>query len=262
MASSSERVATPIAQRVALITGGGKGIGAAIAQRLAARGMVVAVLGRDALSLARVAKETRGLAVEADVTDPEAMARAIERVEGTLGPIAVAVANAGIATSASLPSTDDATWDRIMAVNATAPFRLARTLLPKMALAGWGRFVFVASNAGLAGYGYTSAYCASKHAVVGLMRACASEYARTNVTINAVCPGFVDTEMAARAASTIAAKTGRAEADARRALEDLSPQRRLMTTTEVAHVVAMLVSDDARGVHGQAIAIDGAQTMR
>jgi len=261
MVSSSERVAA-VLPRVALVTGGGKGIGAAIAHQLAAQGSRVAVLGRDALSLARVARDIHGLAVEADVTDPSAMARAIERVESTLGPIAIAVANAGAAASASLPSTDDATWDRIMAVNATAPFRLARALLPKMASAGWGRFVFIASNAGLAGYSYTSAYCASKHAVVGLMRACAIEYARSNVTVNAVCPGFVDTEMASRAASVIAEKTNRPEADARRTLEDLSPQRRLMTTTEVAHVVAMLVSDNARGVHGQAIAIDGAQTMR
>ncbi len=263
MPSSSERLVAPSPpSRVALVTGGGKGIGAAIALRLAETGVRVAVLGRDALSLARVAKETRGFAVEADVTDPEAMARAIERVESALGPIGIAVANAGVSASASLPSTDDETWDCILAVNATAPFRLARALIPKMAAAGWGRFVFVASNAGLAGYAYTSAYCASKHAVVGLMRACAVEYARSNVTVNAVCPGFVDTEMASRAASVIAEKTKRSEADARQALEELSPQRRLMTTAEVAHVVAMLVSDDARGVHGQAIAIDGAQTMR
>jgi NAD(P)-dependent dehydrogenase (short-subunit alcohol dehydrogenase family) len=261
MVSSSERVAA-VLPRVALVTGGGKGIGAAIAHRLAAQGCRVAVLGRDALSLARVAREIHGLAVEADVTDAGALSRAIERVEGTLGPIAVAVANAGISASASLASTDDETWDRVMAVNATAPFRLARALLPKMAAAGWGRFVFVASNAGLQGYAYTSAYCASKHAVVGLMRACAVEYARANVTVNAVCPGFVDTEMATRAATVIAEKTKRSEADARHALEELSPQRRLMTTAEVAHVVGMLMSDDARGVHGQAIAIDGAQTMR
>lgn len=261
MISSSERVAA-VVPRVALVTGGGKGIGAAVAHRLAADKVLVAVLGRDALALARVARDVRGLAVEADVTDPEAMARAIERVESTLGPISIAVANAGVSASAPLTRTDDATWERLMAVNATAPFRLARALLPKMAAAGWGRFVFLASNAGLAGYAYTSAYCASKHAVVGLMRACAVEYARTNVTVNAVCPGFVDTEMASRAASVIAEKTQRPEVDARRALEDLSPQRRLMTTAEVAHVVAMLASEEARGVHGQAIAIDGAQTMR
>src|ERR1700722_13448279 len=140
MVSSSERVAA-IMPRVALVTGGGKGIGAAIAHRLAADGFRVAVLGRDALALARVAREIHGFAVEADVTDPEAMSRAIERVESTLGPIGVAVANAGVSASASLPSTDDATWERLMAVNATAPFRLARALLPKMATAGWGRFV-------------------------------------------------------------------------------------------------------------------------
>ena len=248
--------------RVALVTGGGKGIGEAIARKLAAGGARVAVLGRDAASLARVARDIDGLALEADVTDAAALALAIARVESSLGPIAIGVANAGITASAPLADTDDATWDRIMAVNATASFRLARALLPKMVAAGWGRMIFVASNAGLAGYAYTSAYCASKHAVVGLMRACALEVARANVTVNAVCPGFVDTEMASRAASVIAEKTKRSGDDARRALEQLSPQRRLMTTAEVAHVVAMLAGDDARGVHGQAIAIDGAQTMR
>jgi NAD(P)-dependent dehydrogenase (short-subunit alcohol dehydrogenase family) len=247
---------------VALVTGGGKGIGAGIARKLAAGGARVAVLGRDAKALADVAGETGGLAVECDVTDAAGLDRAIARVESELGPIAIAVANAGIATSASLAATDDATWERVMAVNVTSAFRLARAVVPKMVAAGWGRMVFVASNAGLAGYAYTSAYCASKHAVVGLMRAVAVEVARSNVTVNAVCPGFVDTEMASRAAANIAAKTKRSSDDARRTLEDLSPQRRLMTVAEVAHVVAMLVSDDARGVHGQAIAIDGAQTMR
>jgi NAD(P)-dependent dehydrogenase (short-subunit alcohol dehydrogenase family) len=190
------------------------------------------------------------------------MDRAVLRVEEQLGPIDIAVANAGISASASLEKTDDATWDRIMAVNVTSAFRLARRVVPKMVASGWGRMIFVASNAGLAGYAYTSAYCASKHAVVGFMRSIALEVARTGVTANAVCPGFVDTDMAARAAEMIATKTKRSADDARRALEELSPQRRLMTVVEVAHVVAMLVHDDARGVHGQAIAIDGAQTMR
>jgi NAD(P)-dependent dehydrogenase (short-subunit alcohol dehydrogenase family) len=248
--------------RVALVTGGGKGIGAAIARRLAGDGAKVAVLGRDAAALAKIAGEIGGLAVEADVTDAGALDRAIARVEADLGPIAIGVANAGISAAAPLATTDDATWDRIMAVNATASFRLARALVPKMVAAGWGRMIFVASNAGLAGYAYTSAYCASKHAVVGLMRAIALEVARTPVTVNAVCPGFVDTDMASRAAENIAAKTKRSAAEGRKALCDLSPQRRLMTSEEVAHVVAMLTSDDARGVHGQAIAIDGAQTMR
>jgi 3-hydroxybutyrate dehydrogenase len=248
--------------RVALVTGGGKGIGEGIARRLAADGVKVAVLGRDTDAIARVAKEIGGLAIEADVTDAAAMARAVARVEKELGSIAIAVANAGISASLPLAATDDATWERIMAVNATAPFRLARALVPKMVAAGWGRMIFVASNAGLSGYAYTSAYCASKHAVVGFMRAIAVEIARSNVTANAVCPGFVDTEMATRAATNIAAKTKRSPDDARRALEELSPQRRMMTVAEVAHVVAMLAHDDAQGVHGQAIAIDGAQTMR
>ena len=249
-------------RRVALVTGGGKGIGEAIARKLASNGAKVAVVGRDAEALARVASEIGGLAVVADVTDVSSMDNAIARAERELGPIAIVVANAGISASLPLAATDDATWERIMAVNATAPFRLARALVPKMVEAGWGRMIFVASNAGLSGYAYTSAYCASKHAVVGLMRALAVEIARTNVTANAVCPGFVDTEMATRAATNIAAKTKRSADDARRLLEELSPQRRLMTVAEVAHVVALLAHDDARGVHGQAIAIDGAQTMR
>jgi NAD(P)-dependent dehydrogenase (short-subunit alcohol dehydrogenase family) len=248
--------------RVALVTGGGKGIGEAIARKLASGGAKVAVLGRDEEAITRVAREIGGLALPADVTDAAAMERAITRVESDLGPIGIAVANAGISASLPLASTDDATWERIMSVNATAPFRLARALVPKMIEAGWGRMIFVASNAGLSGYAYTSAYCASKHAVVGFMRALAVEIARTNVTANAVCPGFVDTEMATRAATNISDKTKRSLEDARRALEALSPQRRLMTVEEVAHVVSMLAHEDARGLHGQAIAIDGAQTMR
>jgi NAD(P)-dependent dehydrogenase (short-subunit alcohol dehydrogenase family) len=248
--------------RVALVTGGGKGIGAAIAQRLASIGAKVAVVGRDLDALRRVAVATEGLAVQADVTDAAAMDRAVAEIEARLGPIAILVPNAGVAVSAPLAATDDAMWDRLMAVNVTAPFRLTRALLPKMASAGWGRVIHVASNAGLGGYAYTSAYCASKHALVGLTRALAVEFARTAVTVTAVCPGFVDTEMSERAVQRIVDKTKRPYEDARKALEDLSPQKRLIAPEEVAHVVAMLCSDGARGLNGQAIAIDGGQTMR
>lgn len=248
--------------RVALVTGGGKGVGAAIARRLAAEGCRVAILGRDRASLEAVAREIDGLSLEADVTDPAAVSTALTRLRERLGEPSIVVQNAGIAESASLAETTDAIWERTMAVNVTAAFRLARAVLPTMVKLGVGRLVHVASNAGLTGYAYTSAYCASKHALVGLTRALAAELARTQVTVNAVCPGFVDTEMTTRTVARIVAKTGRSEAEAKAALADLSPQKRLIAVDEVAHVVAMLCAEGARGINGQAIAIDGGQVMR
>lgn len=248
--------------RVALVTGGGKGVGASIALRLAVEGCRVAVLGRDRESLETVAREVDGLVLEADVTDPVAMAKALAHLRERMGEPSIVVQNAGIAESASLAETTDAVWDRTMAVNVTAAFRLARELVPSMVKLGWGRLVHVASNAGLTGYAYTSAYCASKHALVGLTRALAAEFARTRVTVNAVCPGFVDTDMTARTVARIVDKTGRSALEAKAALAELSPQKRLIAVDEVAHVVAMLCADGARGINGQAIAIDGGQVMR
>jgi 3-hydroxybutyrate dehydrogenase len=248
--------------RVVLVTGGGKGLGEAIAVRLAEGGARVAVLGRDRDALAGVASRTGGLALVADVARDDEVERALAEVEARWGFPQIIVPNAGIAEGAPLHATTDALWERTFAVNVTAPFRLLRRALPRMVDSGWGRVVFVASNAGLTGYAYTSAYCASKHAVVGLMRALASEFARTGVTINAVCPGFAETEMAERAIERIAEKTGRTREKARSELEAQSPQRRLMQPAEVAHVVAMLCGDASRGVHGQAIPIDGGQVMK
>jgi NAD(P)-dependent dehydrogenase (short-subunit alcohol dehydrogenase family) len=247
--------------RLALVTGGGRGIGAAIARKLAAGGARVIVTGRSAAEIDEVARSIDGVAVKADLGDRGDQDRLIADVKA-IGAVDVIVNNAGIAVSAPMDKTDDATWDRIMEVNATAPYRLVRALAPAMIAAGWGRIVNVASNAGVSGYGYTSAYCASKHAMVGWTRALAVDLARTGVTINAVCPGWVATKMADDAVATIVAKTGRSADDARATLAAMSPQRRLIEPGEVAHAVAMLCADDARGIHGQTILIDGGQVLK
>jgi NAD(P)-dependent dehydrogenase (short-subunit alcohol dehydrogenase family) len=237
---------TDLRGRTALVTGASKGIGAAIARRVASEGLRVAIAGRDRSSLEVLAAELSAVPLCFDLADPNATASALATVERALGP---------------LEATDDALIERTFAVNVWPIFRLCRALVPTMARRGWGRVINVASNAGLTGYAYTSAYCASKHAVVGLTRALAAEFARSGVTINAVCPGFVDTEMTARAIARIVEKTGRSQAEARRALEAQSPQRRLMTVEEVAHAVLSLLPHAARGIHGQAIALDGGQVL-
>lgn len=247
--------------RVALVTGASRGIGEAIARRLAREGLRVALMGRDRESLERVAKECEGAAFACDLTAHETVSSALADIERTLGAVDVLVNNAGIAESATLDATDDAMIERTFAVNVWPVMRLCREVVPKMVARGWGRVINVASNAGLTGYAYTSAYCASKHAVVGFTRAIAAEIARSGVTINAICPGFVDTDMTVKAVERIVRKTGRSAEEARRALESQSPQRRLMTVDEVAHAVFALVPHEARGVHGQAIALDGGQVL-
>jgi 3-hydroxybutyrate dehydrogenase len=185
----------------------------------------------------------------------------LEQVARSVGHVDVLVNNAGVSGSAPYDRTDDASWDRMMEINVHAPFALCRSLIPPMVKAGWGRVINVASNAGRSGYAYTSAYCASKHALVGLTRALAAELARTPVTVNAVCPGWVRTDMSADAVRRIADKTKRSESEAEAELAKMSPQRRLLEAAEVAHVCAMLCADDARGLHGQSIVLDGGQLM-
>jgi NAD(P)-dependent dehydrogenase (short-subunit alcohol dehydrogenase family) len=248
-----------LAGKLALVTGGGRGIGAACAKALAQTGAKVIVCGRTQAELEATAAEIGGTAIVCDVSD---RARADQLVASLPGRIDILVNNAGIAESASLERTSDELWDRILEIDATAPFRLVRALAPAMVKARWGRIVNIASNAGVSGYGYSSAYCAAKHAMVGFTRALAIDLARTGVTINALCPGWVHTKMSDEAVSRIAAKTGRGIDDARAALEQMSPQRRMIEPDEVAHATVMLCADASRGIHGQTIVIDGGAILK
>lgn len=247
--------------RSALVTGGGGGIGAAVARRLAAEGAAVTVWGRNVERLTDVAEAIGGRWTRVDLLDRRALESAAADLAGAGGPD-ILVNNAGIALGAALTRTSDEEWDRLQQVNVHTPFALCRALMPGMAERGWGRVVNIASLAGLTGQAYTSAYCASKHALVGLTRALAVEYATKHVTVNAVAPGWVATDMAAAAVERIVQSTGRSEDQARGTLEAASPQRRMVQPEEVAALVELLCRDEAQGIHGQAIPVDGGTVMR
>jgi 3-hydroxybutyrate dehydrogenase len=251
-----------LAGRLAIVTGGGRGIGRAIAERLAREGARVIVTGRTQAEIDEVASEIGGHAVRLDASDRASVRAAIDAVRALDPAVSVLVNNAGFAESVPFDRTDDDLWDRLLEVNVTSAFALCRAFIPGMIERGFGRVVNVASNAGLTGYAYSAAYCASKHAMVGMTRAIAVEIARTPVTINAVCPGWTRTRMGEEAAARIAKKTGRSAEAAQKALTSMSPQQRFAEPDEIAHVVAMLCAPEARSVHGQAIPIDGGQIMK
>ena len=243
--------------RHALVTGGGSGIGRAIALTLADNGMEVTICGRRAEMLAAV-EHDRIHGIAADVTDQESIANLYEQAVAARGAFDVVVANAGVAASAPAAKVWLDDWQATLGVNLTGAFLTVQPALPAMLRAGSGRIVFVASTAGLRGYAYVAPYVAAKHGVIGLMRALAVETAKSGVTVNAVCPGFAETEMLARSLDEIVAKTGRSEAEARAALAN--PQGRFVMPEEVAAAVQWLVSDAARSVTGQAISVSGGET--
>ena len=247
-----------LAGKLALVTGGGRGIGASIARALAGAGARVVVCGRSKPDLDTVAHDIGGVALQLDLLDR----RDTDASLASVGPVDVLVNNAGIAESAALDRTTDAMWDQILELDVTAAFRVIRALVPSMISRRWGRVINVASNAGVSGYGYSVAYCAAKHAMVGMTRALAIDLARTGVTINALCPGWVETQMADEAVTRIAAKTGRSAEEARTQLAAMSPQRRMITPEEVAHAALMLCGEGARGIHGQTLVIDGGAVLK
>lgn len=245
-----------MAARIALVTGAGRGIGRAVAVSLAAAGHRVAVTARSADELAATAELCGGaLAVPADITATGAVAALFDEVEARLGPVEILVANAGAAMSAPLAKTTDEDWQAMLEVNLTAPFRCIRRAVPAMVAAGWGRVVVLASVAAKQGAPYIAAYAAAKHGVLGLVRSAAAELARTGVTVNAVCPAYVDTALTDRSVANIATRTGRDPAEARRTLAGAQPIGRLVTVDEVAQAVMFCVDNAA--VTGQGINVDG-----
>lgn len=245
----------------ALVTGGGSGVGKAIALALAGAGVAVTICGRREAALAEVAKENgRIIGIAADVTNETEMATLYQKAEAARGPLDIVVANAGMAASAPAHKTSLDDWQRTLNVNLTGAFLTVKPALAGMTARKTGRIVFVASTAGLKGYVYVGAYVAAKHGVVGLMRALAAETARSGVTVNAVCPGFVETDMLEESIQRIVEKTGRSAADARRSLSATNPQGRFIQPDEVAAAVLWLCSDAARSITGQAISISGGET--
>lgn len=248
--------------RIALVTGGGRGIGRAVALSLASAGADVAVTARSAKELEETAAAIRATgrraeAIVCDVAERPQVDAMVARVRTALGDPLILVNNAGIAGSAKLAETTDEMWDRMLRVNATGAFYCTRAVLPLMLQAKWGRIVSMASVTARVGAPYIAAYTASKHALLGLTRAVAAEVANRGITANAVCPGYVDTEMTDASTANIVKRTGRTERDARKILEDFSPQGRLMTAAEVAAMTTYLCSEAARGINGQGIIIDG-----
>ncbi len=257
----------PLAGRHAVVTGGGRGIGLAIADLLARMGADLTLMGRSRAVLDQRAAELAdrhgvGVAAEVmDVTDPPLVEAAFTSAAARLGPIGILVNNAGVARAAPFAKTDPIFWQEVLAVDLTGAFLCIRQVLPGMAAGGFGRIVNIASTAGLTGFPYISAYCAAKHGLIGLTRALAREVARQPITVNAVCPGYTDTDIVGSALDNITAKTGRSRDEALAELVAHNPQGRLIEPREVAETVAWLCLPASASITGQSILVAGGELM-
>jgi NAD(P)-dependent dehydrogenase (short-subunit alcohol dehydrogenase family) len=246
----------------AVVTGGGRGIGLAIAQRLASMGASLTLIGRDRERLFAAIAELPASNCDVqvcDVGDEEAVARSFAAITSVRRPLSILVNNAGVAKSAKFARTDRALWDEMLRVNLTGAWLCTQAAMPSLQQATWARVVNIASTAGLVGYPYVAAYCAAKHGLVGLTRALAMELAATRVTVNAVCPGYTDTQIVRDAVSNVVARTGKSEQEARSAFASRNPQGRLVTPDEVAATVAWLCLPESQAITGQAIAVAGGE---
>jgi 3-hydroxybutyrate dehydrogenase len=254
--------------KLALITGGGRGIGRAIAIAFAREGAQVAIAARTLAQVEEVARElteqfsTNALPVVCDVSDVSSVGKLFERIKQDFGRGPdIMVNNAGIAESAPFTKTDDELWQRLLGVNLSGTFYCTRAALPEMIERGWGRVINVASIAGKTGAPYIAAYSASKHGVLGLTRSAAMEVATKGITVNAICPGYVDTQMTTRGIENITKKTRLSADEAMESIKKMSPQNRIVEPEEVAALALLLASEEGRGINGQAINVDGGTVL-
>lgn len=262
-----EKLAEPLRDLHALVTGGGSGIGAAVVRRLAAMGAAVSLVGRTPEPLRALAEELteahpqRFAAVPADVTDAAQVERAFAEARDALGPVGVLVNNVGAVESVPFLKLAPERWDALLDVNLTSAYRCTRAALPDMLEHGWGRIVNVASVAGLTGVPYVAPYVAAKHGLVGLTRALAVEFAAKGLTVNAVCPGYVDTDLVTRSVEALKEKTGRSEAELRASFVQHNPTGRMLTPEEVASAVAWLCHPEQAFVNGHALVLSGGEVF-
>jgi NAD(P)-dependent dehydrogenase (short-subunit alcohol dehydrogenase family) len=253
----------PLSGRHAAVTGGGRGIGASVAALLVKLGASVTIMGRDQKTLDAKAAElgAQVFAQRIDVSDPSVIEASFKAAAAKFGPVSILINNAGIAKAAPFHKTDLAFWNQIMATDLTGAFLCTAQVTKGMTEAGYGRIVNIASTAGMTGIAYCTAYCAAKHGLIGLTRSLAKEMAKTAVTVNAVCPGYTETDIVTETLDNIVAKTGRSREEALKTITAHNPQGRLIKPEEVAEAVAWLCLPASQSVTGQSILVAGGELM-